>query len=91
MRHSCARGFGIEAPEAVTGFVHIGTPKGQPAGPRPRPDVDASHAGSRRDLRRPSPRRSASCRIAVSLRVVAFGVGLTLALLVGVLHRLRQP
>jgi nitroreductase len=32
--------FGIEAPEAVTGFVHIGTPKGEPAA-RPRPDVDA--------------------------------------------------
>ena len=41
MRHSCARGSAIEAPEAVTGFVHIGTPKG-PARPRARrPDVDA--------------------------------------------------
>jgi nitroreductase len=33
-------GFGIEAPEAVTGFVHLGTPARQPAD-RPRPDVDA--------------------------------------------------
>ena len=32
--------FGIAAPQAVTGFVHLGTPKAQPAD-RPRPDIDA--------------------------------------------------
>mgnify|MGYP000521085931 FL=1 len=32
--------FGIAPPEVVTGFVHLGTPTGQPAA-RPRPDVEA--------------------------------------------------
>lgn len=32
--------FGIAAPAAVTGFVHLGTPKAQPP-ERPRPDLDA--------------------------------------------------
>jgi nitroreductase len=30
----------LEAPDVVAGFVHLGTPKGQPAD-RPRPDLDA--------------------------------------------------
>ena len=33
-------GFGIAAPEAVAGFVHLGTPRGHPP-ERPRPDLDA--------------------------------------------------
>ena len=33
-------GFGIEAPEVIAGFVHLGTPARQPAD-RPRPDIDA--------------------------------------------------
>jgi hypothetical protein len=32
--------FGIAAPQAVAGFVHLGTPASQPP-PRPRPDIDA--------------------------------------------------
>jgi nitroreductase len=31
--------FSIKAPQAVTGFVHLGTPKHQPP-ERPRPDID---------------------------------------------------
>jgi nitroreductase len=32
--------FGIAAPQAVAGFVHLGTPASQPPA-RPRPDIDA--------------------------------------------------
>lgn len=35
-----AAAFGITAPEAVAGFVHLGTPATQPV-ERPRPDLDA--------------------------------------------------
>ena len=33
-------GLGLEAPDVVAGFVHLGTPKATPPD-RPRPDVDA--------------------------------------------------
>lgn len=32
--------FGLRAPQAITGFVHLGTPRQEPP-PRPRPDLDA--------------------------------------------------
>ncbi|MBF9046608.1 nitroreductase [Rhodobacterales bacterium LSUCC0031] len=31
--------FGLNAPQAVTGFVHLGTPRQEPP-PRPRPDLE---------------------------------------------------
>lgn len=33
-------GLGLEPPATVAGFVHLGTPKGEPM-ERPRPDIDA--------------------------------------------------
>jgi nitroreductase len=33
-------GFGLEAPDAVAGFVHLGSPATQPPD-RPRPNLDA--------------------------------------------------